>query len=105
VRFGSRSRRLFGPERLVSNRSPTLLDDPENWLCYRRPMPLPDIDKWRAAKLLIDQYGNAAVSAASQRAQEMLAIGDVEGHAIWLAIRYAVEELQRNGPQDGERLN
>jgi len=65
---------------------------------------LPEIDKWRAAKLLIDRHGDEAAIAAAQRADEMLADGDLEGRAVWLAILHSVEELQRIGTKE-ERAN
>lgn len=68
-------------------------------------MPLPSADKWQAVKLLIDRHGADAANLAARRAEEMLAAGDIEGHAEWLEIRYAIEELQRLGPKQGWRVN
>ncbi len=71
----------------------------------RTAADVPEIDKWRAAKLLIDRHGDAAAIEAAQRADEMLASGDLEGRAIWLAILHAVGALQQDRPESNERLN
>ena len=62
------------------------------------------IDTYRSAKLLIDRHGDAAGIVAAQRADEMLARGDIDGKMVWLAILRAVEELQR-GRREGEAVN
>ena len=62
------------------------------------------LDIYRSARLLIIQHGEAASIIAAQRADEMLARGDMDGKTVWLAILRAVEELQR-GLQDGEAIN
>jgi hypothetical protein len=65
---------------------------------------IPDLDIYRAAKLLVDQHGQDAPLRAAERAGDLLEAGDVEGAAIWRAIMGAIEELQR-GRLDGEPLN
>jgi hypothetical protein len=45
-----------------------------------------DPDIFRAAKLLIDQYGEDATVQAAQRADLLLEDGDVEGSAVWRRI-------------------
>jgi hypothetical protein len=52
---------------------------------------------WRAAEVLIDQYGVDAVSQAKSRAGDMLSRGEVEGHAVWNRILAAVRDLLRDG--------
>jgi hypothetical protein len=47
-------------------------------------MTLPALDKWEAVKLLIDRNGADAATGAAKRAEEMLATGDMEGHACGL---------------------
>ena len=65
---------------------------------------IPDLDIYRAAKLLIDQHGEDTPIRAAERADELLEDGDTEGAAIWRAIMAAIEELQRDrGP--AESLN
>ena len=66
-------------------------------------MDEPDIS--RAANILIKRHGTEAPLAAAQRADELLAAGDVEGCAIWKRIMRAVEELARTEPVEGEKLN
>ena len=45
-----------------------------------------DIDLWRAAKLLVDRYGDEAGIEAANRADAMLDKDDLEGKAVWLRI-------------------
>ena len=54
-----------------------------------------DLDIYRAAKLVIDRHGEDAVLFAEARAVVLAGEGDVEGGAIWLPIKAAVEDLQR----------
>lgn len=63
-----------------------------------------DIDLWRAARLLVDRYGDAAEIEAAARADERLEAGDMEGRTVWLQIVDAVCELQR-GRKPGEAVN
>jgi hypothetical protein len=63
----------------------------------------PDI--WRAANLLMKNHGDDAPLVAAQRADEMLARGDMVGQAIWKRITSAFEELIRRKPKEGERVN
>jgi hypothetical protein len=63
-----------------------------------------DPDIFRAAKILIDQHGADAATRASLRADELLAVRDVEGSEVWHRILEAIEELQR-GRREGEPLN
>ena len=57
-----------------------------------------DLDLWRAAKLLIDQHGEAATVAAMNRADALAAQGDTAGKIVWLRILEAIEELQSTVP-------
>lgn len=61
-----------------------------------------DIDIWRAAALLVKQHGEDAMFLASQRADGMLAKGDVDGLSVWKRISAAVRELSRARPKDDE---
>jgi hypothetical protein len=65
---------------------------------------IPDLDIYRAAKLLADHHGEDAPIRAAERADELLEAGDTEGAAIWRSILAAIEELQR-GRLDGESVN
>ena len=55
-------------------------------------------DVWQAAKMLIDQHGDEAAVQAAKRVDEMCAVGDSEGQAVWAAIRKAVIELANKIP-------
>ncbi len=52
-----------------------------------------DLDIYRSANELIEQYGDAADIEAAMRADELMEAGDMEGRAVWLRIVKAVEEL------------
>jgi len=54
-----------------------------------------DLDLWRAADILVKHYGADASIVAARRADEMLAVGDIEGQLVRKRILAAVKELQR----------
>ncbi len=54
---------------------------------------IPDLDIYRSAHVLVKQHGEDAPLDAAQRADAMLEAGDMAGHAVWLRIVRAVEEL------------
>jgi len=58
------------------------------------------MDIWRAAKLLVDQHGADAPIRAAQRADELLAAGDVVARAVWLGIPRAIKGLMATRPAD-----
>jgi len=43
---------------------------------------IPELDIYRAAKLLIDQHGQEAPIRAAERADELLEAGDTEGALV-----------------------
>jgi len=59
-----------------------------------------EVDIYRAANLLIDRYGDDALTEAARRVDQMLADGDSEGRIVWRRIKRAIEALQiaPNGP-------
>ena len=57
-----------------------------------------DLDIYRAAKFLIDQYGEKAPIAAALGANAMLEKGDLHHYAIWKRILLAMKELQDRDP-------
>jgi hypothetical protein len=67
-------------------------------------MTVTDVDIWRSAKLLIDQYGDAASLHAANRCDEMLDKGDLDGRAVWSKVYEAVLVLLRKEPGAGERV-
>ncbi len=56
---------------------------------------LSDLEIWRAAQATIDQHGDGAGLHAAQRADELVAAGDMEGRAVWHRVERAIDELQR----------
>ena len=60
---------------------------------------IPDLDIYRSAHLLIKQRGTLeAEIEAVQRADELLAAGDMDGRGVWLRVVEAVKELSEAGP-------
>ncbi len=47
---------------------------------------IPDLDIYRSANVLIRERGEDAALEAAQRADAMLAKGDLEGQAVWKRI-------------------
>lgn len=64
-----------------------------------------DLDIWRSANLLVKQHGDDAWFHASQEADARLEAGDVAGQRVWLRIRKAIEDLQREQPHSGEPMH
>ena len=59
---------------------------------------------WRSASVLLNRYGDGASLHAANRADEMLAEGNMDGRALWPQIHEAVLELGRMAPGEGERV-
>lgn len=66
---------------------------------------IPEPDIWRAAQVMIRRFGADAATQAAMRADELAIEGDTVGCATWRRIMTAIEELQRERPKDGERMN
>jgi len=64
-----------------------------------------DIDVYRCAQMIVRQHGEEAALFAAQRADALLAKGDVEGQIVWKRILRAVVDLQQRAPVAGQRLN
>ena len=56
--------------------------------------PIPDIDVWRVANLLIEKHGENAEIVAAQRVDELAEREDYDGRGVWLRIMRAVGKLQ-----------
>jgi hypothetical protein len=54
---------------------------------------IPEIEIWRAAKLVVTRYGEAANLESARRAEELAADGDLAGVAVWLRIIDATGQL------------
>ncbi len=60
---------------------------------------IPDLDIYRAANLLVKQYGEDAPIEAAMKADVMLDKGYLEGYAVWKRVLRAVEELSQRDLQ------
>ena len=65
---------------------------------------LSDLEIYRAAQVTIQEHGDSAGLHAAQRADELLAAGDMEGRRVWQRIEEAIDELTRTTIARGERL-
>ena len=59
----------------------------------------------RAAKVIINQYGEDAPTHAAMRADTLLEAGDLDGHEVWKQVLRVIEELQKAGPKSGEAVH
>ncbi len=66
---------------------------------------IPDLDIWRAARVMVKHYGDSAATEAAMRADEFLDQGIINGQRLWIRIVQAIEELQRERPGDGEAVH
>lgn len=57
-----------------------------------------DREIWACADLLIKQYGNDAWRVASQRADELLADGEMAGHRTFVRILNRIKQLESLAP-------
>lgn len=69
------------------------------------PRALADVDIYRSAHALIKQHGENASFEAAQRADQMLAEGDMPGKATWFRILKAIDELQSETVPAGTKPN
>lgn len=52
-----------------------------------------DLDIWRAANLIINQYGVDAEIEAARKADLMLERGDRDGQLVWMRVTRAIVAL------------
>ncbi len=64
---------------------------------------IPDLDIYRAASVIIKQYGEDASIHAAMRADVTLEAGDPDGYGVWKKIVKAVKVLVPEEPREGER--
>ena len=62
-------------------------------------------NNWRTAKLLVDRHEQDAPIYAAMRADELLAVGDVEGVAVWKRILRAIDVLKSRNQPEGARVH
>ena len=60
------------------------------------------LDPYRAANLLINQYGASAKAHAVKRVQDMRVAADERGEWAWMGIFDAILVLEATRPADGE---
>ncbi len=58
-----------------------------------------------AVRATITRYGDDAGLHAAQRADELMAEGDMDGRAAWHRIENAIDELGRTAPGKGEDVH
>ena len=61
-----------------------------------------EAEVWREAQKLLDEHGKAAALCAAERADALLAAGDLAGSAEWLRVMLAITSLQMPG---GDRMH
>jgi hypothetical protein len=57
-----------------------------------------EIDIWRSAKLLMDEYGDGAELEAAKRAGSFVEAGDIEGGAVWVRIAHTILRIRDTTP-------
>ena len=55
--------------------------------------PLSDWELWACACHQLKQHGDDAQFHAALRCDELLAVGDLSGHCVWLAILERIDDL------------
>jgi len=60
----------------------------------------PSLDEYRAAKIIIDQFGEKAEQRALRHVNHLFDAGDHEGVARWMNVLAAVQELRRTTPAE-----
>ena len=60
-----------------------------------------NLDLFRSAQILINQYGEDAPGRALLQVDQFLEKGDKDGHAVWRRVAEAVREVLRTEPPDG----
>ena len=63
-----------------------------------------DLEIYRAAQATIKRYGDDAGIHAAQRADDLMAEGDMDGRAVWYRIERAIGELRKSAPGDDTDL-
>lgn len=67
-----------------------------------------DIDIYRAAKVTIRRCGGDPATAeihAAQRADELMAQGDMEGRRVWQRIQDAIRDLSATTPGNDDHVH
>lgn len=64
-----------------------------------------EIDIWRTAKIMVDQYGDDAPIIAAQRIDALLDLGDLDGMNVWKRVAGAIEHLMSGEKPPGVTEN
>ncbi len=64
-----------------------------------------DLDIYRSANELIEQYDEDAPILAAMRADELMEAGDMEGETVWLRIVKAIEDLLSEERPEGAEVH
>jgi len=64
-----------------------------------------ELDVYRAANILVKEYGVEQAPLMAKRVDAMLELDDVDGQRTWKAVLRAVQELTRTEREPGERVN
>ena len=59
---------------------------------------IPDIDIWRCAALMVNNYGDEAGLEAATMADDFLSKGNIEAQRVWMRIAKAIDELRAVKP-------
>lgn len=66
---------------------------------------VPDLDVFRAAQAVIKSFGGDAELHAAQRADELMAAGDMDGRRTWRRIEDAIRVLRKTAPDADEAVH
>ena len=72
------------------------------WMAKVETVMLSELEIWCAAHATVSRYGDDAGLHAAQRADELMAAGDMDGRAVWHRIERAIDELGRTVAGAGE---
>jgi hypothetical protein len=59
---------------------------------------IPEIEIWRVANPMLKRYGDTAQAESARRANELAAVDDLAGVAVWRRIIDAVDQLANTIP-------
>ena len=63
-----------------------------------------DREIWACALAILRRYGEEASTHSGQRADELLASGDAEGHRTWIQILERINQLEQDKPDPGDMV-
>jgi hypothetical protein len=66
---------------------------------------IPETGIWRAAQVMLKQYGDKALEQSAARADELAAHNDYDGQATWHGITEAVRQLANMTPPGPPQQN